>query len=66
MTIEADFEKQVLSEKLTEHQVIALVRESIHEKIENSGFAQNTRFTKMSRVNQLLKRLYATSIYKKC
>lgn len=57
MTLESEFEKEVSKKKLTNEQVIALVK-IYHNKIENSGFATNTRFTKMSRVNMITKRLF--------
>ena len=56
MTIESEFEKQV-SKKLSDAKVIALVK-SYHKKIEESDFAQNTRFCKMSRINTIVKKLY--------
>ena len=62
MTIESDFEKQVSSRKMTNEQVIALVK-IYHKKIEESGFATNTRFTKMSRINSITKRLYGEHLY---
>lgn len=57
MTIEAEFEKQVSSKKLSDAKVVTLVK-SYHKRIEESDFTQNTRFTKMSRINMIVKRLY--------
>jgi Telomere resolvase len=56
MTLEAEFEKQV-GKKKSDSQVVALVR-NYHKRIEESDFAQNTRFTKMSRINMVVKRIY--------
>lgn len=57
MTIEAEFEKEVSSKKLYDAKVVSLVR-SYHAKIEESDFAQNTKFCKMSRINMIVKKLY--------
>ena len=57
MTIEKDFEKQVSSKKLSDSQVVALVK-TYHEKIQNSDFATNTRFSKFSRINIIVKKYY--------
>ena len=62
MTIEAEFEKEVSSKKLTDSQVVALVK-VYKKKIENSGFATNTKFTKLSRVNMIVKRVYGDHLY---
>jgi hypothetical protein len=57
MTIERDFEEKLSSKKLSDAQVVALVK-SFHKKIEESGFAQNTRFSKFSRINIIVKKYY--------
>ena len=57
MPIEKDFENKISSKTLYDAQVVALVK-SYHTKIEESGLAQNTRFTKMSRLNIAVKNLY--------
>ena len=57
MTIESEFEQKLSTKKLSDDKVIALLR-TYHKKIEDSGFAQNTRFCKMSRINMILKSLY--------
>ena len=57
MTIESEFEQKLSTKKLSDDKVIVLLR-TYHKKIEDSGFAQNTRFCKMSRINMILKRLY--------
>jgi hypothetical protein len=57
MVLEVEFEKEVSKKKLSDAQLIALVK-AYKKKIEESGFAQNTRFTKMSRINIVVKRLY--------
>ena len=62
MTLESDFEKEVSKKKLTNEQVIALVK-IYHKKIEESGFATNTKFTKLSRINMVVKRLYGERLY---
>ena len=55
--IEKEFEEKLSAKKLSDSQVVALVK-SYHTKIEESGLAQNTRFTKMSRLNVAVKNLY--------
>ena len=57
MTVEAEFEKEVSNKKLSDSQVVALVK-VYKKKIEESGFATNTKFTKLSRVNMVVKTLY--------
>jgi len=57
MVIEKEFENEIYSKTLTDKQVVDLVK-TYHDKIENSGFAPATRFTKMSRVNVLVKKYY--------
>jgi hypothetical protein len=62
MTIESDFERQVSSKKLSDAQIVALVK-VYKKKIEESDFAQNTKFTKLSRINMVVKRLYGEHLY---
>jgi hypothetical protein len=62
MTIEGEFEEEVSGKKLSPSQVVALVQ-NYHKRIEESGFAMNTRFTKLSRINQVVKRLYGNHLY---
>ena len=57
MTLEQEFENEISSKKLTDKQVVDLVK-IYHEKIETGGFAQATRFSKMSKLNIVVKRLY--------
>ena len=57
MTLEKEFEKDISSKKLTDKRVVDLVK-MYHEKIETGGFAQATRFSKMSKLNMIVKRLY--------
>ena len=56
MTLEKEFENEI-SKKLTDKRVVDLVK-IYHEKIETGGFAQATRFSKMSKLNMIVKRLY--------
>jgi hypothetical protein len=55
--IEQEFEKEISSKKLSDKQVVALVK-IYHDKIESSNLAENTRFTKFSRINIIVKKYY--------
>ena len=57
MVLESDFEKEVSSRRLTDSKVVELVR-TYRRRIEESGWARNTRIVKMSRINAIVKRLY--------
>ena len=62
MILEVEFEKEASKKKLSDAQVIALVK-VYKKKIEESEFTPNTKFTKLSRVNMIVKRLYGEHLY---